>query len=270
MKLLVYKAIKSVVMLADFCHSQQKGIIFLIYHRVNNTPQLDIDLPPSLFQRQLDYLARTGRVIAYDHALELLQRGTRFTDNLFVLTFDDGYEDFYTHVFPVLQERHLPAILFVTTGFVEEGIPYPLSVSLAPPARPVTWDMLGKLHASGLVTLGAHTHTHPNLVGKSVDRVEEELLRPLELFHHRLGISVCHFAYPRALWDAHIEQLVQRFYASAVIAEGHKATTEHFNAYRIPRVPVRHSDGWLFALAKMQGWLEAEEKFFSRLRQFSS
>jgi peptidoglycan/xylan/chitin deacetylase (PgdA/CDA1 family) len=182
------------------------------------------------------------------------------------LTFDDGYEDFFTHVFPLLKEQAVPATLFVTTGFVEGQIAHPFSITPSAAVRPVTWDMLGKMQESGLVTLGAHTHTHPNLVGASQDRIADELAYPIELFRARLGVSVSHFAYPRAKWNGEAEALVKKFYASAVIGEGKKATTRTFDPHRIPRVPVRRSDGWLFFKAKLRGWLKDEETVYAYLK----
>lgn len=39
-------------------------------------------------------------------------------DNVVVVTFDDGYRDFFDIAFPILQEEGVPATLFLTTGFV--------------------------------------------------------------------------------------------------------------------------------------------------------
>jgi peptidoglycan/xylan/chitin deacetylase (PgdA/CDA1 family) len=250
-----------------FAARQPPGITYLIYHKVGGELPLDIDLPLPLFRRQLTALAETGRVVAYDRALALLEEGRPLADDLFVLTFDDGYEDFYSQVLPVLDELKLPAILFVTTGFIEESVAYPFSDTNIQ-ARPLTWDMLARLQASGLVTLAAHTHTHPNLVGLPPEQLEEELSRPLHLFQDRLGFTPEHFAYPRAIWDEAAERLVRCYYRSAVIATGQKAVSPGFNPYRIPRLPIRTSDGWLFFKAKLRGWLQNEEKFYSLLHHY--
>jgi len=135
------------------------------YHRVDGTLGLELDLDAGLFARQIEYLAATGKVISYEQAVARLARGER-GGPAYVLTFDDGYEDFYTRVFPLLKAYALPAMLFVTTGFVEERVAYPLLAAPGTQVAPVTWDMLGEMAASGLVTLGAHTHTHPVLVGQ--------------------------------------------------------------------------------------------------------
>jgi peptidoglycan/xylan/chitin deacetylase (PgdA/CDA1 family) len=243
------------------------GYYFLVYHSVSGQapPEVDLDFP--LFRRQMEALAASGRVIAYDQALTHLQAGKDPDIPHFVLTFDDGYSDFYSHVFPLLRELGLPAIVYVTTGFVEEGIPYPVLERKVADARPVTWAQLGEMAESGLVTIGAHTHTHPNLPQVAPEQQIMELAKPRELFAARLGLEVDHFNYPRSRWNEETEALVANYYRSAVIGDGRPATSSTFNPLRIPRISVRRSDGWFFFQAKMHGWLLGEELIYNRVRR---
>lgn len=268
MKLFARKLLKVPLLMSDVIKpSPPTGCAFLIYHSVAGNLNFELDLPISLFRRQLEFLTRTGCVISYDDALQTLRsKGQTATDKV-ILTFDDGFANFYTHVFPILREFNLPATLFVTTGFVETGIPYPLlHHASCGEVNPVTWDMLGEMASSGLVMIGAHTHTHVYLDHEPEGKVIEELAIPQELFRQRLGLEVRHFAYPKALWNPAVEKLVAKYYASAVIGSGFKATPDGFNPYRIPRIPIRCSDGWFFFLAKKRGWLAGEEALYVKLR----
>lgn len=241
------------------------GITFLGYHSVTGRLPLELDLPYPVFRRQLETLAARGAVVAYDEALAWLAAGRRPPAPRWVLTFDDGYEDFYTHVFPLLAALHLPATLFVTTGFVDDGVPYPLMARPDLTAAPVTWPMLGEMAASPWVTLGAHTHTHPLLDTLPAARVEEELVRPLERFQRELGLRPRHFAYPRAIWNPALAAQVARHYASAVAGGGERGAA--WDAYRIPRLPIRRSDGRWFFGPKLRGWLDGEEAAYRLLHR---
>ena len=158
--------------------------------------------------------------------------------------------------FRALQEFGLPAILFVNTGFVETGTAYPLA-RLRLVDRPVTWSMLAEMHESGLVTLGAHTVTHPLLTGQNQEQIEYELGYPLQLFQDRLGFVPRHFAYPGGEWNETVEAAVRRYYITAVVGGGTCVAPADFNPYRIPRVAVRLSDGWFFFRLKARGMMEA-------------
>lgn len=245
----------------------ESACTYLIYHSVSGRLGLELDLDCELFRRQLAFLAQTKRVISYEEAITRLQSAHPLPERAFVLTFDDGYVDFYTHVFPLLQQFQLPATLFVTTGFVEEDVPYPILNHRMTGVHPVNWEMLGEMAASKLVTLGAHTHTHPIMAQASKTRMEEELAKPIELFQKYLGMMPTHFAYPKAIWNADVEHLVAQHYRTAAVAGGHSATQKTFNPYRIPRLPIRRSDGWLFFLAKVRGWLDTEERLYAQLHR---
>jgi peptidoglycan/xylan/chitin deacetylase (PgdA/CDA1 family) len=268
MKRLIKQCIKSSLVLAGMARPPaHPACAFLIYHSVKGSLSIELDLSPALVEMQFEYLAKRCKVMAYDEALIDLQEGALFLSNAFVLTFDDGYLDFYTTVYPLLQRWQLPATLFVTTGFVEERVPYPMLSNPDLSVEPVSWEMLGEMAESGLVTLGAHTHTHPLLTEVSLDQVEEELAKPIALFQQRLGMTPQHFCYPRAVWNPGIERLVARKYKSAVVGGGQWATPSTFHPYRIPRLPIRRSDGWTYFRAKVEGRMANEEKLYAWMRQ---
>lgn len=57
------------------------------------------------FRRQLDHIAKAYRVVRVDEVVAALKGETTLPDNAAWLTFDDGYLDHYTNVFPLLFER---------------------------------------------------------------------------------------------------------------------------------------------------------------------
>ena len=243
-------------------HDTRPGVYFLLYHKVAGELSFEMDLPFTLFRRQMEYLASTGRILSYESALGLLQNSEPRAQTSFVLTFDDGFSDLYSHAFPLLQSLQIPFTVFITTGFIEEKRPYVLSRLPSTPPGPLSWKMLEKMLATGLVTIGAHTHTHPELTGCSDDELQFELNFPRELIRDRLGIPVDHFAYPRARWDERVENFVKPVYRTAAIAGWKRVKKDNHDPYRIERVPILKRDGWLLFLAKTFGWMEKEERLY--------
>ena len=88
--------------------------------------------------------------IDYDEAPRGSGRRENLKHDLFVLTFDDGYGDFCSQAFPLLQDLHLPATVFITTAFIEDGTPCVLSTPPAGRPVPLSWDELAVLRTSGL------------------------------------------------------------------------------------------------------------------------
>lgn len=96
--------------------------LILAYHRVLDTNE-DFDLDKSLisasvknFKEQMKYLAKNYNVISLEEFL--LTPKNNLKENTVIITFDDGYGDFYKNAYPILKKNKLPATVFLTTGFV--------------------------------------------------------------------------------------------------------------------------------------------------------
>lgn len=250
---------------------QSWGVAILMYHRVTGDSGLELDVNTDDFEAQMCWLARHGRVVSLD---EVLSDGAKSMDlrgeaPVFVLTFDDAYRDFYTRAWPVVRDLGLPATLYVPTGFVEEPGRAPTSRCAAGGAAlaPVTWPMLEELVESPVITIGAHTHSHFELPSLSNERVEEELSRCDDLLRERLDVRVEHFAYPRGVWDARVEQFVRRRYRSAVHVGGGLVDLSGWDQYRLPRIPVQGSDRMRWFESRIKGDLRYEESAVGILKR---
>lgn len=230
----------------------------LIYHRVVGSSKLELDVAPKTFDVHLDHLASVGDVVSFEDVLNEPTECLSKKRPRFVLSFDDGYLDTYTEVWPRLRERGWPAIVYVATGFIAHEHS-PLGKQLAPSFEPMTWDMIRELHESRLVTIGAHTHSHANLDDLVEKDVAAEIERSDRLFERYLDDVPLHFAYPRARWSAAADALVRRRYSSAVVG-GDRPLQFDGDLYRIPRAPVRRSDGTMYFSARIQGRLALEER----------
>lgn len=95
------------------------GVVVLMYHRIAGD-----DVFPGVgagrFRRQMLWLQRHCTLIAPEHLEGSLARGNRRRPAV-LLTFDDGYRDFHDLAFPVLKELQIPALVFLSTAFMDEG-----------------------------------------------------------------------------------------------------------------------------------------------------
>jgi peptidoglycan/xylan/chitin deacetylase (PgdA/CDA1 family) len=100
------------------------SLTVVMYHYVRNAAAsgfprlhaLDVDT----FARQVDALCDTHTPATLDIALDFLAGRYKGTRDLFLLTFDDGLKEHYANVTPILRERGLQGLFFVTTMCVEE------------------------------------------------------------------------------------------------------------------------------------------------------
>ena len=64
--------------------------------------------------------------------------------------------------------------------------------------------------ATGLATIGSHTHTHRVLAGASAADAADEIARSVGLIEERLGRPCRHFAYPKAIAPSPAAEVVVR------------------------------------------------------------
>jgi peptidoglycan/xylan/chitin deacetylase (PgdA/CDA1 family) len=218
-----------------------------------------MDLVPSVFRGHLDWLQSQGKIVGLGDALS--GADALNSESNYVLTFDDGYADVFENAFPLLRDRGIPLTLYLTTGHIESRQP------LHEGDRPLTWDMVAEMVDSGLATVGAHTHSHPDMRGLGVDEVEREIDQSNELIERRTGQVARHFAYPKGYWDPQAETVVRRHYETAVLGAG-PPVTGATDPYRICRVAIQASDGQFFFTRKIRGGMRLEERVRSLVRGY--
>lgn len=236
-----------------------RGPRVLIYHQVGSGLGRQMEVETDDFVRQLDWLLEHREVVALETAIERWDEPG--SENLVVLTFDDGYLDTWTTAFPLLAERRLPFTFYLTTRPIETGEPLDL-------AEPIGWDQVGAMLESGLMTVGAHTHTHPDLRSLDDSAIEREVVTSNELIHRRLGVTPEHFTYPWGHWSQDAESVLADHYRSVTIGAP-RITRIPANHLRLPRVPIQLADGFRFFPARLAGGLRAEECVRRRIRGYT-
>jgi peptidoglycan/xylan/chitin deacetylase (PgdA/CDA1 family) len=125
------------------------------------------------------------------------------------------------------------------------------------------------MQESGLITLGAHTHTHPDLRQLVTSQVEEEIGISNELIERNSGVRPQHFAYPKGYWAANAEPVIKGSYETATLGAG-PPVDSRMDRYRLSRVPVQRSDGLFFFKRKIVGGMRLEEWTRSRLKGYEN
>jgi len=222
-------------------------VVILLYHRVG-TGDREIDLPIEGFERQMVALSERERILSLDEAL-------RGEDGGVVVTFDDGFADFHHHVVPVLDRLRIPTMLYLSTGLVEDG------------PEALSWGHLREAVASGLVTVGSHTHRHVDLSKVDGRAAEEEMRRSKDLIEDRLGQPCRHFAYPWAVGSDDADRVARRLFDSAALGAWVTNRAGRIDHYRLGRTPVLRSDNGFLFRAKLKGMLDGEALAYRLVRR---
>ena len=222
-------------------------LVILLYHRVGAGGR-EIDVPAGRFEEQMAILAEAGEVRSLDEALRDGTGGV-------VVTFDDGFRDFHERALPALVRHRIPAVLYLATGLVDGG----------PDA--LSWTQLEEASATGLVTVGGHTHGHTDLSRASGEAAEEEMRRCKDLIEDRLGAACRHFAYPWAVGSSAADRVARELFDSAALDAWRTNRRGRIDPHRLGRTPVLRGDGPRFFGPKARGMLDAEGMAYRILRR---
>ena len=100
-----------------------------------------------------------------------------------VLTFDDGYEDFYYYALPILKKYHARGTIYIISDFIGRS-------------GYLNLEQLKEIRDSGLVEIGAHSLSHAYLKGLKLETAKREIVDSKTKLESLLGIAVPSFAYP--------------------------------------------------------------------------
>ena len=262
------KVVKTAVLPAAYALRERRpGLIVLIYHRIGAGQGREMDLPTDRFAAQMRLLRERHEVVDLLDGLTRVRSGEMGDHDLVAVSFDDGYDEVATAAWPELERHRIPFTVFVATGFLEGDEPAPIRPGAADrgaPPRPITWDALAEMGASGLASIGSHSHTHRDFDTLRASEAEEELTSAAHLIERRTGERPALFAYPRAI-VAHAD-LVAEHHRFAVGGDGAKNVPDAFDAMAVSRTPVRASDGDFFFRRRLEAIAPIEDRLYARLR----
>jgi peptidoglycan/xylan/chitin deacetylase (PgdA/CDA1 family) len=227
-------------------------IPILMYHQVAEIPRkLDpfgLAVPPAKFDRQMGYLARNAyHCLTLPEAVRNLQKGERAPAKAFVLTFDDGYQDFHSTASPILEKFGFTATVFLVASRMgsrsnwwgQEGVHSGLLLSLTE---------VRDLAQRGYI-MGSHTLSHPFLNLLDDPSAFEEIRNSRVFLQDQLNMQIDFFSYPFSQTDARIEGLVE--------SAGYKAAcagdSGPWSAFHLWRVPCVRNDTTLSFALKVSG-----------------
>lgn len=220
------------------------NVSILMYHQVGrfSSPKTHRAVFCSVdrFRVQMAWLKLSGNhVISLDDAWKGLFHGAPLPTRPVVLTFDDGYENFSEHAWPVLQRYNYPATVFLVSNYIGDQAPW-LDETM-PPSRLMNASTIRRLHNEG-VSFGSHTLTHCRLSRLEQGQQRAEIFDSKAAIEDLFGDAVHDFCYPYGDYDVRSRDLLSEAgYRLGLTCIRGAANTAH-NAYEIPRKAISYGD----------------------------
>lgn len=244
--------------MVKICRDLNKSVTILVYHGISyDKDHLNMNIPPNLFESQINYLKNNYKVISLDKAVEIIN-DKKIDANYCVITFDDGFKNNFDYALPILKKYSVNATIFVTYNSIENGYfcwsllnnavdkstktvldlrKFDLgSLSLSSDKEKLdairslhimlkqlpnekkkeiedyivgdeisckeydremlNWSEIIEMIDTGLITIGAHTISHPILSKLPYRDAIYEIDGCKKNIESKIGVKVNHFAYP--------------------------------------------------------------------------
>ena len=147
-----------------------------------------------------------------------------------LLTIDDGFLSFYKNAWPILKEKKIPFILFVSTR--EVGV-----------FNYMTWDQIREISKEDFVEIGNHSHTHEYLVDESNKQIKEDISKSISIFKKNLGKNSAFFSYPFGEYSKDFKKIIKDFGFKYAFGQHSGVMDETKDFYELPRYPINEKYG---------------------------
>jgi len=205
-------------------------MIALLYHHIGSSLKDNIHyVAPEDFGIQMAYLFHHKyKIISENELIEFVKKRTPLPLRSVLLTFDDGYEDNYSQVLPVLEKFGFKAMIFISPNLInKKGY--------------LTYKMIKETNKKCFF-YGTHTFTHAHLPNLSRNEAKREILESKTILEEKLNSKINFFAYPYGAYNQMIRELVKENGYLGALTMHRGINTFRVDPFSLKRMMIKGSD----------------------------
>lgn len=174
----------------------QPGIHIINAHFV--TPGISEESDWLIFEGFLKYLNKHCELITIQEATQLISK-RQFSQKecMVAFTFDDGFEECYTTIAPLLEKYNCRGAFFINANYISSGLSYQNQFNERTKTytkKPMLWEQVIDLHKRGHV-IGSHTLDHVNMAELLENELELQLDTNKKILEEKLNYKCDYFAW---------------------------------------------------------------------------
>jgi hypothetical protein len=150
--------------------NKNNGLTVLMYHKTIDTGETDVlTVTRRQLEEQFKFLVSEGyNCVSLSEIIDHISTGAPLKKKPLILTFDDGYKNNLTVLYPLLQQYKLKAVIFLVPGYIEQaeanGMEY------------MTANEIKSMHPD-IVEFGLHTFDHKSYNDLTLDEIEQDVIK---------------------------------------------------------------------------------------------
>ena len=207
------------------------GLISIMYHRFEENKYPSTNIRLSDFKKHLDIIQKNNIKFINPKNFENELKNNK-KERKILLTIDDGFLSFYQNAWPILKEKEIPFILFISTREVGSF-------------NYMNWDQVKEISEKDFVEIGNHSHTHEYLVDESNEVIKADIQKSITIFKERLGKNSNFFSYPFGEYSLNFKKIIQSLGFKYAFGQHSGVIDATKDFYELPRFPINEKYGEL-------------------------
>ena len=179
---------------------------------------------------------RRFNIISLNNLVTLIRNKQQFPNKTAVITFDDGFKNFYLKAYPILQEFGFSATVFLIPGYIGKTSRWNSTSRGIPVLDLLEWSEIKEMVNKG-IDFGAHTVAHENLTKLPIEEVHREINQSKLAIQNHVEQDNMFFAYPYGSTNMEIKSIVQAEFQGACGTRMDFARM-HSDIYALPRIDM--------------------------------
>ncbi|RUT99251.1 methyltransferase domain-containing protein, partial [Mesorhizobium sp. USDA-HM6] len=242
----------------DVARSERRQRVpVLMYHGVSDDGPAALArfrLTPAAFEGQMRWLRANGFHAIMSEQLEwFIANRQPFAGRPVLITFDDGFQNFADHAWPILRANDLTAEVFLVTDLVGESARW--DADSGPPTQLMDAGTVRRLAGEGAF-FGSHLATHRAIDGLSSSELATELLRSRMFVERWTGRPTTAFAAPFSVTDRRLGRLAKECGYRIGFGGKHGPADLDCDPIDLPRIEVRGDRSLDDFVARVEAVLE--------------
>ena len=205
------------------------GIISLMYHRFEENKYPSTNVRIKDFKEHIKIIEQNNIKFINPVNFEDELTNNKLQRKI-LLTIDDGFLSFYNNAWPILKEKKIPFILFVSTREVG-AFNY------------MTWEQIKEISEENFVEIGNHSHTHEYLIDESNNTIKKDIEKSISIFKKNLGKNSIFFSYPFGEYSIDFKNIIKEFRFKYAFGQHSGVIDETKNFFELPRYPINEKYG---------------------------
>ena len=205
------------------------GIISLMYHRFEENKYPSTNIKINDFKEHLKILEENNIKFINPKNFENELKNNKLQKKV-LLTIDDGFLSFYENAWPILKNKKIPFILFISTREVGNF-------------NYMSWEQIKEISKENFVEIGNHSHTHEYLADENNEIILEDIEKSISILKTNLGKNSNFFSYPFGEYSNNFKNIIKQFGFKFAFGQHSGVIDETKDFYELPRYPINEKYG---------------------------